>query len=253
MGCFYECPDSRRIRVISIADSKHQGGDLCTAAHYVLTPGFEMKAFIGGGRREILEMIDACGDEKSKKIKLIPITEKNKAVSLIIREAEAEDTRPLYVCIWGKLDIIAKAYKMKPECFKNVTIIWADSGEEKETAKAFIEQSNMPFWHICPKACQKIRVTAAQLKRKISDLGAVGSNLYKKAALLCSDEYAKNSGEVLVLESEAAIAALLAPQEYAYQIEAVGTRLVRNYTTIDSRFVMEDFYGKLVQISKKYK
>lgn len=249
MGCFYSCPSEARIRIIAVMDSIHKAGDLFAAAHYIMVPGFEVRGIIGWDCRKVKEIIKMINGEKNineGEITVLSGRLIKEAAEFIRKEAEAKDERPLFLCVWGKLDIIAAAYAMNPALIEKLTVIWMKDGNISGTAEKNVLNSQIPLWLMLPSACQKIRVTVMQLRQRLAAAGEIGEYFSKWAEEFCRDDFLDEAqGEALVLEAEAAIAALLTPSEYAYKFMAIGPRSVRVYDTIDNRFVLEDFFARL--------
>lgn len=243
MAYFFQCPPERQLRIIAVMGSGRQPGELFAAAHYALTPGFSVKAVIADHCRALQNVLSACGGQG---IPLIPGRNRTEAVEFILKEAQAQDTRPLYLCVWGGKDTVAEAYMRSPEAMSGTTVILMEGTEPGGQAEQVLLRGELPLWLIRPVACRQIRVTVSQLYQRIASLGAAGRFLWEQAAAYCADEFLKEAqGEAVWLEPEAAVAVLLAPHEYAYTTEAAGERSIRVYTAVDNRFVLEDLFAKL--------
>ena len=244
MPYYFKCPPEKKIRIIAIMASGHKLSDLFAAAHYVMTPGFEVKALIGGSCQRVVELMDESGccevvSDTSKGPEDFVI----RGAEYLVKEALREDGRPIYVCVWGNLNLIPAAYAMEPEIAEKITVIWMDDGESVDSV---VRDTLIPFWVIPASACQKVRVTMAQLYQRVRPYGMAGKFLYDQAVHFNTDNslnYAQ--GESVVLEAQAAIAVLTAPHDYACEYKAAGSRSVRVYNTVDNRFLLEDFFAKL--------
>lgn len=244
MSYFFKCAPEKKIRIIAIMASGHKLSDLFAAAHYVMMPGFEVKAFIGGSCQKIIELMD-----ESSCCEVVSDTENEpeafvmRGAEYLVEEALREDNRPIYVCVWGNLNLITAAYAIEPKISEKITVIWMDDGESVDSA---VRDTLIPFWVIPVSVCQKIRVTMAQLYQRVRPYGMAGKFLYNQAVHFNTDnslDYAQ--GESLVLEAQAAIAVLTAPHDYACEYKAAGSRTIRVYNTVDNRFLLEDFFAKL--------
>lgn len=131
-------------------------------------------------------------------------------------------------------------------------------GNDVEAVNKVLE-SQVPFWQIPVSAYATIQVGLAELQNKVSCCGQAGKYLYEQMVTFNRSEYASwASGESWSLGDSPAVAVTINPGcgEYkdiqskrvnpdtSYTDNGKG-RLIRVYETIDSRYVLEDFFSKL--------
>ncbi|MBD0378932.1 nucleoside hydrolase [Paenibacillus sp. WST5] len=192
--------------------------------------------------------------------------------NLIIREALKEDPLPLFVTFQGPLTDLASAYLQEPGIAERLTAIWIGGGTYPEGNPEFnlsndidaarvVFNSPIRLWQVPKNVYDMVRVELAELAVKVYPHGKVGKYLYE---YLISHNM-KNGhrlewpkGEIWILGDSPAVSLLLNDQPFDYDwIEAPeiasdmsyiprpGNRKIRVYRSVDSRFILEDFYAKL--------
>lgn len=192
--------------------------------------------------------------------------------NLIIREAMKEDPLPLFVTFQGPLTDLATAYLQEPGIAERLTAIWIGGGTYPEGNGEFnlsndIDAAHVVFnspirlWQVPKNVYDMVRVGLAELAVKVRPHGRVGKYLYEYLI----NHNMKNGhrpewpkGEIWVLGDSPAVSLLLDDQAFDYDwIEApeiapdmsyiprLGNRKIRVYRSVDSRFILEDFYAKL--------
>ncbi len=140
----------RRTRVIVDTDAKNECDDQFAIVHALLTPSFEVSSVIAahfgtrGGddsmresRNEIDHLIDLLGMTGTVRVDdggTSAMTERATPVAsagaeTIVREAMADDPRPLHVAFYGPLTDMAAALMMEPRIAdRNVRVVWIGGG-----------------------------------------------------------------------------------------------------------------------------
>lgn len=191
---------------------------------------------------------------------------------LIIDEAMKDDPKPLFVTFQGPLTDLASAYLQEPKIADRLIAVWIGGGTYPEGHEEFnlsndveavnvVFNSPIPLWQVPKNVYEMVRVGIAELAMKVRPHGRIGSYLY---------DYLVNhnmnnghrprwpKGETWVLGDSPAVSLLLEEQGFDYEmIEAPnvnaemryiakpGNRKIRVYRSVDSRFILEDFYAKL--------
>jgi purine nucleosidase len=191
---------------------------------------------------------------------------------LIIEEAMKDDPLPLFVTFQGPLTDLASAYLQEPRIAEKLTAIWIGGGVYPEGSEEFnlrndieaarvVFNSPIPLWQVPKNAYDSVRVGLAELAIKVQPHGEIGHYLYDyliQVNLERGHQQHWPKGESWVLGDSPAVSLLLDDQEFDYEwvpapdiapdmsyIPTPANRSIRVYRTIDSRFLLEDFYAKL--------
>ena len=207
------------------------------------------------------------------------------AVEFLINEAEmlcdAEDDvppcdkKPLYVLCQGAITNVAKALRVRPEIKDKIIIVWIgthgilnvgkpapfrefNAGNDVTAANEVL-QSGADIWLIPSDVYTTINVSLAALKIKVEPYGKIGHHLYHNMIEYNLSERAGwTQGESWSLGDSPAIAVAINPGCGKYvQVPAPfvnedtsssareNAPTIRVYTSVDSRFILEDFFAKL--------
>lgn len=201
----------------------------------------------------------------------------SEAVKFIIEEANRQDEMPLYVLCIGAITNVAKALELRPEIALKMTIVWIgcnpidghttyrenfcfefNSCNDIDAANVVL-QSNGTVWVIPNIVYGSMHISFAEIQKKIASCGAIGEFLYKN---LIGFYEGKNSAwsasESWSLGDSPAVGVVLEPNcggkmqvpapfiesdnSYTYKENAP---LIWVYTSINSRFIIEDLICKL--------
>ncbi|WP_240420004.1 nucleoside hydrolase [Paenibacillus periandrae] len=286
-------PDAKKIRLIVNSDAKNEADDQYAIVHALLTSQFVIKGLIGahfGEERSKTSMLDSV-QEINLLLDIMGLTgehsvhrgaeramqdERTPAISegaeLIVREAMSDDQRPLFVIFLGAITDLAAAYLMNPAIADRLTAVWIGGGAWPDGeweynlgndihAANVVFSSPIPLWQIPRNVYGKMRVSLAELKRRVEPCGAIGRYLYRQLVDL-NESWANNlhwpRGEMWTLGDSPAVGLLLHDQPYDYDLKPAPRispdlayvqrqtdRRIRVYRDIDVRFILEDMYAKL--------
>lgn len=225
------------------------------------------------GMRGVYEIFHGAPCKMTDKATPVP----SEGSNFIIREAMKEDPLPLFVTFQGPLTDLASAYLQEPRIAERLTAIWIGGGTYPEGNAEFnlsndivaahvVFNSPIPLWQVPKNVYDMVRVGLAELAVKVYPHGKIGEYLYEYLI----QHNMKNGhrsewpkGEVWVLGDSPAVSLLLDDQAFDYQmIEAPeinfdmtykprpGNRKIRVYQSVDSRFILEDFYAKLTLFAR---
>ena len=194
-------------------------------------------------------------------------------VQLIINEAMQAKDRRLYLVFIGPLTDLALALTEKPEIAgKQVTAIWIGGLHTKEggaepnlkrdmRAAQIVFDSGIDLWQIPRDVYSMLPVSFAELYVKVRPYGAIGTYLAENVVAF-NNGGPRKPAEYRVLGDSPTIGVLLNENCGRWVIEqrpeirddmsyrrscrneAKG-RTIRIYESIDTRFILEDFYAKL--------
>lgn len=200
--------------------------------------------------------------------------EVSEGAQCIIDEARREDAPPLFVLCMGAVTTAAAALAAAPDIRQRLTVVtiggrgygpdaWVlrefNWGNDPEAINFILQDTDTPLWQIPISGYAMMRVGLAELQRKVSGCGEVGAYLLRQM-----DEYnntpgaAWTAGESWALGDNPSVGVVLDPacgghreqnawlidDQTAYVRELEGRR-IRVYHTVDSRYVLEDFFSKL--------
>jgi len=286
-------PENKKIRLIIDTDAKNEADDQYAIVHALMTPKFLVKGIIGaqfGTRRTNDSMLESY-EEIQKVLKILGLHDEietshgckkeigencmeasSEGSDLIIREALSDDPHPLFCIFLGPLTDMALALLNCPEIESRLTVIWIGGGiwpaggdefnlSNDIRAANIVYASKTAMWQVPKNVYSMLRVSLAELQKKVRPYGEIGSYLFRQMVDF-NISLGKNPGwplgESWVLGDSAAIGLLL--DEHAFHFDLVSAphvlsdmkyihenknRLIRMYSNIDSRFVLEDFFCKL--------
>ncbi len=193
------------------------------------------------------------------------------AVDFLIKEAMHEDEAPLFVLCQGAITNVAVAIKKCPEILNRMTIVWIgthglaeipwrefNSGNDVAAANYVLSHAKN-LWLIPSNVYVTITVGLAELQQKVLPCGKIGRYLFENMITYNNSPSAGwTKGESWSLGDSPAIGVALNP-DCGHYIEheapfinedtsscfGKGNPLVRIYTDIDSRYLLEDFFAKL--------
>ncbi len=196
-----------------------------------------------------------------------------------LRDGEAGvppcDRKPLYILCQGAITNVAMALRACPEIKDKVIIVWIgthgiqnigkparfreyNAGNDVTAANEVL-QSGAPVWLIPSDVYSTINVSLAELKLKVEPYGNIGRHLYHNMVdYNLSDRAGWTQGESWSLGDSPAIAVAINPgcgkfveapaplvNEDTSSSACPAAPTIRVYTSVDSRFVLEDFFAKL--------
>ncbi len=194
-------------------------------------------------------------------------------VRFIIEEARREDEHPLFVLCLGALSNMARALALAPDIAERLTIVTIGGrnydnlpegfrefnfGNDVEAANAVLG-SRAPLWQIPVGAYSSVRTGLAELQRKVAPCGAAGCYLFEQMVTYNVTERARwTAGESWSLGDSPAVAVVLMPScgeakkqpprrvcaDTSYG-ETLDARPITVYESVDSRYILEDFFAKL--------
>ena len=200
-------------------------------------------------------------------------TEISPAVDFIIEEALKEDEKPLYLLCQGAITNVAMAVRKCPAIKDKVTVIWIgthgagdrtapfrefNAGNDVEAAKEVL-QSGMNLWLVPSDVYTTINVGISELELKVAPYGAIGRHLFDNLITYNLSEIAGwTQGESWSLGDSPAIAIAINPgcgkyvetqaplvAEDTSSVFKADNPVIRIYTSVDSRYILEDFFAKL--------
>jgi len=199
-----------------------------------------------------------------------PVSE---GVRFIIDEARREDSHPLFVLCLGAVSNIARALHDAPDIAQKLTVVTIGGrdyfepdqdvrefnfGNDVAAANALLS-SDVPVWQIPICTYATVRVGLAELQYRISKCNEAGKYLYEQMIEYNLTERASwTAGESWSLGDSPAVGVVLhngcGKQHWQQPLrvldstgygEPLPARKILVYDTIDSRYIMEDFFAKL--------
>ncbi|NHN29470.1 nucleoside hydrolase [Paenibacillus agricola] len=193
---------------------------------------------------------------------------------LIIEEALKEDDRMLNIAFCGPLTDMASALLLEPAIEKRkIRVIWIGGytwplgGKEYNLANDIhaanvVFKSKLEVWQVPYNAYRMMPVSHAELIEKVYNQGEIGAYLVEQ--LLAYNSTKKEAIEYRSLGDSPVIGIMMYPEcgrsewrpapEIDPQMNYIHNgqhRVIKVYETVDSRFIMEDFFAKLAQFARK--
>lgn len=285
----YEIPYKKTLRVIVDTDAACEADDPFAIAHALMSKKFDVVAitaeqFGGPGTTQrsyvaIQTVLDAMKisvpvylGEEGRFDTVDPKTI-SEAADCIVKEAQKEEERPLYVLCLGAITNVASAIRSCPDIAKRMTVVWIGGHSYSMTKLPFREfnagndieainyvvTSGVELWQIPSNVYGSMRIGLAEIERRIYPCGAIGKHLFEQMIRYNMSEFADwTPGESWALGDNPAIGVALDPScgTYEYREAPVfledtsyqflsGRPLIRVYTSINVRYVLEDFIAKL--------
>ena len=286
-----------RMRAIVLTDCANETDDAFALAYALLSPSIEVRAVVAQHFR-LPGSAKASFDEAARVMDLVGATAEKvplfmgasaalgeggetevPGVSAMVREAEADDSRPLFLLAMGPLTDVALALRRNPAVAEHVVLVWIGGGRYPEgtheancardvRAAQEVFASGMKIWQIPSGAYKKMRMPLSAIRCRVAPAGALGQHLMGQLERFREGMEAKASwiqSESWVMGDMAAVAVLLAEMkdcwheqpapriadDGSYRDGGEGARAIRVYQGIDASFAMEDFMGKLEELAKK--
>ena len=197
----------------------------------------------------------------------------SEAADFIISEAMKDDPKPLYILCQGAITNLAAALHRKPAIKDRIRIIWIGTHGVSDkpapfrefnagndvTAANYVLESGADVWLVPSDVYTTITVGLAELKLKVLPCGRIGKHLYENMIdYNLSPRAGWTQGESWSLGDSPAIAIALNPAcgKYVYtqaphvgedtsSSSRPGNPVIRVYKSVDSRYILEDFFAKL--------
>ena len=194
-------------------------------------------------------------------------------VDFIIKEALTDSPYPLFILCQGAITNVAMAVKSCPDITGKETVIWIGTHGEAPCTAPFCEfnagndieaanlvlSSGIDLWLVPSQVYTTITIGIAEIKQRISPLGDIGMHLYENLINYNNSEGAGwTAGESWSLGDSPAIAIAINPgcghfkmikaptvADDTSSVENPKGRLIRQYTDVDSRYILEDLIAKL--------
>ena len=240
---------------------------------------FEVKAKNGNSMQEsydeikkILKLasVDDVSVYKGARLPLNSEKEESEAVNCIIEAAKKEH---IYVAALGALTNLANAIIKESKISSNITVVLNGGGPYPKgraefnimqdlTAARIVFNSNAEIWQIPQNVYSTLEVSIASLKEKVYPCGKIGQYLFDQLVQCNLREFNSRfllrTGENWTLGDNATIGVLLMNHlrdnfeiRNALELNDDGTygkfinKKIKVYKSIDSRFILNDFYSKL--------
>ncbi|MDC7239060.1 MAG: nucleoside hydrolase [Spirochaetales bacterium] len=298
----FRVPEEKVVRVITDTDTKNEADDQFAVVQALLSPKIDNRGIIAAhygtkhsdamerSYREVELLFDLMNFSKKDMIfkgaphclpnEVTPVP--SEGAELIIREAMADDDRPLYVLFMGPLTDLASALLMEPRIAKRLTAIWIGGGRYPNGGPEFnlgndihaanlVFSSTVEFWQVPKNVYEMIPVSLAELEYRVRPCGRIGEYLCEQLDEHAHEPVARQSafrsGETWVLGDSPAVGLVLYEDRFSFdyiQAPQVGNddmnyihtglnRPIRVYNKIDSRLILEDFYCKLALFAESTK
>ena len=246
----------------------------------ILAEHFNEKGSVQKSYDEIMTILDAMdlkvpvfiGEEDPVDIAGWPDSV-SEAAEFIISEAMREDPKPLYILCQGAITNLAAALHRKPAIKDWIRVIWIGTHGVSDkpapfrefnagndvTAANYVLESGADIWLVPSDVYTTITVGLAELKLKVLPCGRIGKHLYENMIdYNLSPRAGWTQGESWSLGDSPAIAIALNPEcgRYIYtqaphvgedtsSSSRSGNPVIRVYKSVDSRYILEDFFAKL--------
>lgn len=203
----------------------------------------------------------------------IPRDALSPAAECLIDEALKDDVKPLFVLCLGAITNVASAIRKCPEITKRMIVVWIGGHnpdnsvvEHREfncgndvTAANLVVSSGVEFWQIPNNVYGTMHIGLAEIQTKVYPYGKIGKHLFENMVTFNESERADwTAGESWSLGDSPAVGVALEPncgsfvyreapifnEDTSYRFEK-GRPMIRVYTSINSRFILEDFFAKL--------
>lgn len=195
-------------------------------------------------------------------------------VQAIIDEAMREDERPLFICCLGPLTDVAEACVKEPEIIGRCTVIWVGGGAYPEGEEEFnlsndikaaniVMESGIELWQIPKNVYGMVNMGMTEAGERVRPCGRIGKYLYEQLEDFRSKNGVWNTGEAWTLGDSTIIGALLLDSPYVWEMRKAPfiaedmtyqpgktENRIRVYKSVDTRFIMEDFFAKLKMESR---
>lgn len=200
--------------------------------------------------------------------------EVSEGVKFMISEARKDERTPLYILCQGAITNVAMALRTAPDIKDRIRIIWIgthgagnveapfrefNAGNDVTAANEVLS-SGADIWLVPSDVYTTITVGLSELKLKVEPCGDIGRHLFENMITYnLSDGAGWTQGESWSLGDSPAIAIainpgcgrfILAPAPYVKEDTSSEYKsdnpTIRIYKDVDSRYILEDFYAKLM-------
>lgn len=285
----YEVPEYKKIRVIVDTDAACEADDPFAIAQALMTKKFDIRGIFAEqfGEPETtarsydeIKTVLACMDMdvpvfmgEEGNLHMVQGKPLSPAAKFLIEEALRKDERPLYVLCLGAITNVARAMTECPEIAKNMTVLWIagqdmdrpnpdlrefNSGNDIEAANLVL-QSGVELWLIPIPAYGSMRISLAEIQRRIYPCGKIGRHLFENMVQYNLGPCAGwTAGESWALGDNPAVGLAMDPACGTFTLRHAPTvnpdttctenpaaPLIRVYDRVDSRFILEDMMCKL--------
>ena len=193
------------------------------------------------------------------------------AVDFLIKEALRKEDSPLFVLCQGAITNVAVAVHKCPQILDKMTIVWIgthglknfpwrefNAGNDVASANYVLSRAKN-LWLIPSGVYSTITVGLAELQQKVYPCGKIGRHLFENMVEYNNSPAAGwTKGESWSLGDSPAIVVALNPDcghyvdheapfinEDTSSSFGKGNPIIRIYTDVDSRYILEDFFAKL--------
>ena len=192
----------------------------------------------------------------------------SKGADMIIEEALSENDEPLFVLCQGAITNVAIALRRCPEISNKFICIWIGGGTYPNGGWEFnlnndvnaantVFASSLELWQVPMDCYSQMQISYAELERKVMPCGKIGKYLFDELQKISSEEE-WTPGESWTLGDSPVVGLAANPNCGRYKMRCapivdengkyIGNNpkhMIRVYHTIDSRFILEDFFAKL--------
>lgn len=204
---------------------------------------------------------------------LLEDDEISEGVRFIIDEAHRQDQHKLFILCQGAITNVAKAIMTDPSIKDKITVIWIGTHGEAPCRAPFTEfnsvndisaanyvlSSGVDLWLVPSHVYIAVNIGLAEIQRRIKPCGRIGRHLFQNMAdYNMSEGGAWTQGESWSLGDSPAIAIAINPGCGHYHMAKAphvaedtsseaddNNPVIRIYTDVDSRYILEDFIAKL--------
>lgn len=196
------------------------------------------------------------------------------ASKFLIEEAMSDDSMPLFVLCMGAITNVAAAIKASPEIIPRMQVVWIggheynsskpipfkefNSGNDIKSANIILN-SGVSLWQIPSNVYTSMRIGLVELQKRLLTCGDIGRHLFEfMIEYNKTDKADWTAGESWSLGDSPAVGVAIDENcgRYEYREAPVinddtsytyrtSKNRIRVYTSIDSRFILEDFFAKL--------
>jgi inosine-uridine nucleoside N-ribohydrolase len=188
---------------------------------------------------------------------------------LIVEEAMRDDAGPLFVAFYGPLTDMASALLMEPRIAeRDLTVIWIGGGPYPQggfeynlsndiAAANVVFCSELTVWQIPQPVYVMLGVSYAEVEAKVEPCGELGAYLVRQT-IEWNDTWVDRPMEYRSLGDSPCVGVMMNPQggRWAMReaprfgqdmryVPAPDNRPIRVYDSVDTRFILEDFFAKL--------
>jgi purine nucleosidase len=188
---------------------------------------------------------------------------------LIVEEALRSDAGPLFIAFYGPLTDMASALLLEPAIAeRDLIVIWIGGGayptggfeynlSNDIVAANVVFGSSLPVWQVPKPVYTMLGVSYAEMAVKVAPCGELGSYLVRQT-IEFNDTWVQRPIEYRSLGDSPCVGLIMNPDggrsstrpaprfaEDMTYLEAPENREIRVYDSVDTRFILEDFFAKL--------